>query len=388
MQTIQAPLDLKGALRLATARKIAQQQDALRDLVPQCAGSGISLSEAISRPTENAGLAHTKAKKSGKEPSASERTPTSLVFHEHWWLKAASGDQYEEVEVKEGDDIVGRLPFVSSSRAGFRVLKMPAFTHVLGAICDPGNGKYQTLLKNRINITKLLIERLPSFDFFIQAFDPSLANELAAADGLAFQECGYRISPQYTFQIDCRESIETLFGGLHLKARQHVRLAEKAYSVEKVDDPERFIEFYLSTLSKRGLKSNIPLERFNSLYSECRARDCGEVLAAVQADGTPAAMTFLVWGHGTMYYLLSARAPDLADKGSINLLIWSAMRKAHELGLVFDLDGVSTAGTARFLNGFGGKLSTRMIVTCARPVYSTLQHFGRIAGFIKSSNYT
>jgi hypothetical protein len=99
-------------------------------------------------------------------------------------------------------------------------------------------------------------------------------------------------------------------------------------------------------------------------------------------------MTFLVWDESTMYYLLSARASDMPDKGSVNLLIWTAITKAHELGLNFDLDGVSTAGTAQFLAGFGGALSTRMTVAHARPLYSTLQHFGRIFGIGNTSTYS
>jgi hypothetical protein len=37
-------------------------------------------------------------------------TPT--IFHEPWWLEAASGGQYEEVTVSSGGRTVGRLPFV------------------------------------------------------------------------------------------------------------------------------------------------------------------------------------------------------------------------------------------------------------------------------------
>jgi hypothetical protein len=347
-----------------------------------------SLSDTGSPGATESGRAESKATQSTNTSAAQKKALVGSIFHEHWWLSAASGGQFSEVKVEERNTVVGRLPFVAGRRAGFRTLRMPAFTHVLGPVIDSGEGKPQTLLKNRVNISRLLIEQLPPFDYFMQAIDPSLANELAAVDGLAFQESGFKISPQYTFEIDCRSKLDALFGAMHLKARQHVRLAEKAYSVEPVEDPQRFVDFYLATLNKRGLKSNIPLERFHSVFSECRNRGCGEALAAVQADGVPVAMTFLIWGYGTMYYLLSARAPDLPDKGSINLLIWSAMKKAHELGLVFDLDGVSTTGTARFLSGFGGQIKTRLIVTRARPLYSTLQHFGRMAGLIKPSNFT
>jgi hypothetical protein len=84
-------------------------------------------------------------------------------------------------------------------------------------------------------------------------------------------------------------------------------------------------------------------------------------------------MVFLIWGHGRMYYLLSTRAADAGDNGSINLLIWNAILRAHSRGLVMDLDGVSTRGTARFLSGFGGRLEMRMIAQRSRTAYAVLQ---------------
>ena len=85
-------------------------------------------------------------------------------------------------------------------------------------------------------------------------------------------------------------------------------------------------------------------------------------------------MTFIVWGQGTMYYLLSTRAPDIEDNGSVNLLIWSAMKRAHQRQLLFDLDGVSSSGTARFLAGFGGHIRTRLIVQRANPIYRAISY--------------
>jgi hypothetical protein len=48
-----------------------------------------------------------------------------------------------------------------------------------------------------------------------------------------------------------------------------------------------------------------------------------------------------------MYQLLTTHAPDVKDNGLVSFLIWSAMQRA-DLGLTFDLDGVTTEGIARF----------------------------------------
>ena len=116
------------------------------------------------------------------------------------------------------------------------------------------------------------------------------------------------------------------------------------------------------------------------MFEASRTRDSGEILSARWPDGRPAAMVYLIWGHSTMYYLLSSRASDAGDNGSINLLIWAAIKRANARGLVFDLDGVSSSGTARFLSGFGGQLEMRMIARHSALIYDTMQYAKRRFG--------
>jgi hypothetical protein len=295
------------------------------------------------------------------------------LFHEHWWLKAATGGRFSEVSVEQGDYLAGRLPFVMVKKNGFRILRMPDFTHLLGPLVNSGDGKQQTRVMNRLSTVRSLIEQLPPFDFFSQKIDPTTDGGLALVDGLAFQDRGFNVGHQYTFQIDCRADPEALLAGMHFKVRQHIRRAEETCTIETVDDPQRFISFYTENLRKTKRVSYMGFDQFPVLFSECQARNCGVILAAMRPGGVPVAMTFLVWSSSIMYYLMSTRAPDAQDSGSVNLLIWTAMKRAHELGLLFDLDGVTTTGTARFLSGFGGTVKTRLGITTGRPVYNVVE---------------
>jgi hypothetical protein len=289
------------------------------------------------------------------------------LFHDHWWLAAATGGRFQEVTVASGGRAVGRLPFIMTRRMGFDVCRMPPFTHVLGPVVDSGNGKPQTQLLKRLSIIRDLIDQLPPFDFFTQAV---IASD---ADGLAFQDRGFHVTPQYTFEIDCRDDLDKLWGAMHFKTRQHIRRAEEKFSVASVEDHNEFMHFYQENLKKSQLASDFDWTNFPELFLQARARDSGEILSARWPDGRPAAMVYLVWGHGRMYYLLSTRAKDAGDNGSINLLIWSAVKRAHHRRLQFDLDGVSTSGTARFLSGFSGTPKLRMIVRRTGFAYSAMQ---------------
>jgi hypothetical protein len=305
--------------------------------------------------------------------SPHQNLSTASLFHEYWWLEAVAGGNFSEVEVKQGDYLAGRLPFVMTRRKGFRILDMPNFTHLLGPVVNSSDGKPQTRITNRLSTVGSLIDQLPPFDFFKQVIDPTLDDGLAVIDGLAFQTRGFQVGHQYSFQIDCRADLDALLAGMHFKVRQHIRRAEEKRTVETVDDPQKYVSFYMDNLRKTNRRSYIQFDRFPVLFSECRARNCGEILAAVQSDGVPVAMTFLVWDDHKMYYLMSTRDTSVRDNGSANLLVWSAMKRAHERGLLFDLDGVSSEGMARFLSGFGGVVITRLVITKGSPLYNIVQ---------------
>lgn len=298
----------------------------------------------------------------------------STIFHEPWWLTAVTGGHYDEVTVSQSGALVGRLPFISARRGPFHVSILPAFTHLLGPVVDAGEGKPQSRLIRRLSTVRDLIDQLPRFSFFKQAFDPSVGEGLAIADGLAFQERGYRVRPQYNFYIPASTALDDVWRNLHTTVRQHIRRAEKKLRVTEIDDPDRFISFYLENIGKQRKVNRTNFTNFKPLFEATRKRSCGEILCVEDSHGKPAAMTFLVWGHGVMYYLLSSRAPDTADSGAVNLLLWSAITRAKSRDMKFDFDGVYSSGSARFLSGFGGQLQIRLIASRADVVYGSIQY--------------
>jgi hypothetical protein len=290
------------------------------------------------------------------------------IFHERWWLSAVSQGREQEATVTNGDQVVGRLPYIIQRTAGLTIVRMPPFTHLLGPAVDAGPGKPQTKLLRRLSIVRDLLNQLPRFDYFKQAM------AVTTIDGLAFQDCGFEISHQYTFQIDCRRDPKDLWQDMHSKTRQHIRRAEEKFTISTEDDPDRCVHFYKANIQGRGRKNRTDFSSFGGLFRECRTRDCGEIIRASWPDGTPTAMIFLVWDRSTMYYLLSTRAADAGDNGSVNLLIWNAILRAHNRGLILDLDGVISSGTARFLSGFGGRPEIRVIAQRSSLMYSILRY--------------
>ena len=313
----------------------------------------------------------------GKAASRAAAKPapaqSGLLFHEPWWLNAVTQGHYEEVRVTNGEQVIGRLPFVISRKMGLTTLRMPPFTHLLGT--GGGRRRGQAADANaEADVGRAGTDR-PAAEIrpFQTGAEFVVGRSASSVDGLAFQDRGFEITPQYTFRIDCRRDPEQIWQDMHFKTRQHIRRAEEKFRVSTVDDACRFTQFYDTNVRKQGLVNHINFAPFGTVLSESQMRDCGEILCASWPDGTPTAMVFLVWGQGTMYYLLSTRASDAGDNGSVNLLLWTAVQRAHARGLVLDLDGVSSSGTARFLSRFGGNVETRLIVRRSKFLYSALQ---------------
>jgi hypothetical protein len=339
------------------------------------------------RPTEATGstatAAHSLVAARSPHSTRAPREPFSqgsfkTLFHEDWWLAGATGSDYEEVTVHSGPT-GGTLPFVVRKRRGFTELRMPPFTHVLGPLVTSNSGKYQTKLQRRLSTIRELIKKLPKHDYFKQSLDSH------TIDALAFQEHGFRIHPHYTFEIDCSLSLDEAWKSMNFKVRQHIRRAEERFRILPITDCDHFKHFYLRNMLARGLKNRIDFRNFSNLYGETQKYDAGIILGACWPNGRPAAMVFLVWGHGKLYYLMSTRASDAGDNGSVNLLIWSAIQHARQRGLTLDLDGVITSGTARFLNGFGGRPKARLIVERSALAYGAIQDIR--AWFNKSRRY-
>jgi hypothetical protein len=191
-------------------------------------------------------------------------------------------------------------------------------------------------------------------------------------EGLAFQLHNFRLGVQYTLRIDCRGNLADIWRGLRDKTRNVIRRARERYTIKHDLEAKQFVQFYNDNLRRRGEVNTEDFDLFPTLFEACTRYACGLLMGAFDASGRPVAMAFMVWDEEAMYYLLSSRA-DTADNGAVSVLVWCGMEEAHQRGLIFDFDGVSSPGRARFLSGFGGVMLPRIVAHKVHPVYGLLR---------------
>ena len=291
------------------------------------------------------------------------------IFHEKWWLDAASGGTIKIAEVEQGGRAVGRLPYLPSSRFGLTVIRPPALTYFLGPAVDEGTGNANTRFLRRLGITRELIGKLPAADSrYIKCHG-------AVPDVIAFQELGFRTHVQFTHEIVPGPADE-LWSRFRDKTRNVIRRAQEQFSIRELLDPEEFMRMYTSNLALKGEMNTIDPARCDTLLRACLERGRGRILTAVDQQRRMVAANFCVWDAHSCFYLLSSRTPD-AGNGAVSLLLWEAIQQAVRRGLIFDFAGLGGTGSVLFYSGFGATIQPRYVAVQSRLPWKILARLRR-----------
>ncbi len=277
------------------------------------------------------------------------------VFHQPWWLNAATGGDYAEAVVTQGGRRVGWFPYVLSTiLAGQKLCGMPQLTHFLGPAIEEGRGAACNRVLRRAQITRELLAQIPRTGGFWQVM------HRGTADTLVYQELGFDIGVQFTFEVAPGKP-DVLWGNMRDKARNVIRRAEEQHSVCELD-ASAFGAVYNDNLARGGTASRYSPALLERVCQAAISRGQGRIIAAENAAGQIAAAIFYVWDAEAAYYLLSTRRPD-SGNGAVSLLLWQAMQDVAARGVIFDFEGVVTSGSALFFTGFGGVIKPRYVVS-------------------------
>jgi Acetyltransferase (GNAT) domain len=285
------------------------------------------------------------------------------VFHEEWWLDAATGGAYAVAEVHAGRTI-GRLPYRLTRRWGLTCSTMPTLTPFLGPAVDVGSGSDATLFLKRLGIVRDLIQQLPPMFYF------RMKCHRGIQDVIAFQDEGFETSVQFSHEITSAPN-EVIWMNMRDKTRNVIRRSEEQVEVFTLDDPEEFMALYAQNLEARSIISSLDESASLQLLEESLRRGRGRILATRGDGGQVTAAIFCVWDESTCYYLMSTRAAN-AGNGDVSLLIWEAIKDASQRGIVFDFDGLSSPGGVIFFAGFGAVVSPRYVVTRSMKAFRPL----------------
>jgi len=168
------------------------------------------------------------------------------VFEQPWWLDAVAPGRWSAAVVRQGDDVVARLPYTYRRRPGLMTIVQPELTQTLGPWLACLEGKYARRLEREKRLLGQLIELLPPFDFLRVNLSPSLTN------WLPFYWAGFDATVRYTYRIEDLTDLERVRAEFQEHVRRGIRKAEGAVAVECDHPLDDLLRLNALTFARQG----------------------------------------------------------------------------------------------------------------------------------------
>jgi hypothetical protein len=273
------------------------------------------------------------------------------LFSRDWWLDAAVGPNGWDVAVVMNEKhIVAALPYVIRQRYSMRILTQPALTPMLGPwIRDKRSGETKQLSREN-ELMEMLIDQLPRFDHFAQAWHPKIAN------WRPFFWSGFQQTTYYTYVIPDLSNKEKLWAGLDGNLRRTIMTAQKKHGLQVREDMslDVLLELNRKTFARQGLRLPYPDEFVRRLDAACVERGCRKLLVVVDSAGVPISGYYYVWDENSAYGLIAGSDPLYRHTGANSLCLWETIRHSAHVTHQYNFCGSMLRPVEGYLRSFGG----------------------------------
>lgn len=271
------------------------------------------------------------------------------IFSRDWWLDATCGkDNWDVVTVDKQGEVVAALPYLLRTRLGKTILGQPSLTQKLGPwLRYPDNIKPAKKIGLENELMTQLIDQLPSFARFQQAFDHTFTN------WLPFYWKGFEQSTSYTYVIDNINHPENVLANFSHAKRKDVKKASAQLAVHFDLPAEKFYQHHVRTLGQQGKQISYDKELFTSIFDACYSQNAGRTIYAVDEQCRIHSALFVVWDINSAYNLISTIDQDHRSSGATTLLIYEMIKFLSDKTQSFDFEGSMIEGVEFSFRQFG-----------------------------------
>ncbi len=279
----------------------------------------------------------------------------SSVFEQPWWLEIVAPGKWGEAVVKNGNDVIARLPYVLYKGG----IEMPLLTQTIGPwmkpeIRDflPGNKH----LSNQKEIVSDLLGKLPRHKSLRITLD-SVNTYI-----LPYRWLGYNYYPTFSYRINNLSDTNKIYANFHNLAKKNINSARKKVNVTESSNPRDIIELLHKTFKNQGRKYPIKDEIIYKVVESSINRKSGKLLVARDYKANLHSVVFLIYDRNVCYYLLAGSDPFYRNSGANSLLLWEAIKFASSVSKCFDFEGSNIESIEAFIKQFGGELITNYMI--------------------------
>ena len=275
--------------------------------------------------------------------------PSIPISSRDWWLDAACGeDNWQVALIERQGKVIASMPYFIKYRMGKKILTQPPLTQRLGPwVRYEDNMKYSSRIGYEIEVMTGLIEKLPSFDLFLQTFDYEITN------WLGFYWNGFRQQTSYTYIIDDISDPERVLSKFSRSKRNDVYKARKRIK-PRFDLPvEDFYRHHESSLAQQEKKISYSFEYFRRLYDAAYKNHAAKVVYAVDEDENITSALFTIWDSKCASAVLSTIDPRFRNSGSFSLLIYEMISYLGDKTKSFNFGGSTIKNVEYSYRQFG-----------------------------------
>lgn len=289
--------------------------------------------------------------------TAKAPTPyANSLFEQPWWLDIVAPGQWDEVIVKEGEEIVGRLPFVLKGKD----IGMPPLTQTLGPWITP---KYRvkkagnSQLSDQKEIIGELLAQLPKHSNFSLYLDS--ANEYL----LPYRWLGYRYEPSFSYRITDLGDVDGVYKRFHKTVKRHIKRAEQQVTVVNRTEPRLMMDLMEKNFSEQGRTYPYPYSLIERIVTLTTEGNHGKMFLAEDDAGRAQVCSFIVYDETSCYDLLGASDASARSSGAHFLVTKEEIAFAAQNSRYFDFEGSNIEAIENFIRQFGGDRVTNYHVT-------------------------
>jgi hypothetical protein len=273
------------------------------------------------------------------------------IFQKKWWLDAVAHEKWHTIEIKNGDEIIARMPIVLEKKYGIIKIIQPPLTQTLGPWITVHNGKYANQLAFEKKVLNQLIGQLPKFDIFNVSFNYTFKN------CIPFHWHGFKQNIKYTYVIDDLSNENIIWDGFLDNIRTDIRKAENRYALKIVTDLsiDIFLDVNEKTFNRQGKKLPYTREFIRNFDLACMQNKSRKIFFAIDNFDNVHAAVYIVWDEISAYCLMVGGDPEFRNSGATSLCIWHAIKFSSTVTKKFDFEGSMLESVEKYYRAFGAK---------------------------------
>lgn len=282
-----------------------------------------------------------------------ERNPQLPFYYQQWWLNAIYNNDWDVITYKEGEEILGILPYSIKKNLCFRTIMPPLLSPYAGPYLslpqNIGNNKTYSIENKALQHFAKQLDNL-NLDFYTQKFNPEIKN------WLGFLWNKFSATPHYTYRFTNLENIEETFEQIDKEYRRKIRKSQDQLFLSEEITAKDFYSLNLLTYKKQNTTCPFSFEYFEKIDNACQQQGKGKKLALKDYSGNILAITYLILDNKICYQLFSGADPRFSNLNAPSVLLWQSLQYASKQGCkIYDFTGSIMPQIETFIRHFGAE---------------------------------